>query len=374
MKEVKHIIIGIFIICFISCKSNNDVKAGDNSLPKYVEKKYVELEKLYSINVTEISFFGKETSSGFGRVIDFDENNNMYILDTYESKISVFNENGEFVKSLGREGQGPEEFSRTNQFFIKKDKIYVFQGFFEIKIVNLEGEYISSQLIHIENPLKYFAIGNSFYLFSAKLDQSFTKLEFILNRFEDDQFSKSKEIFHSDYPPGFEGANYDFSWFNWLLILDNGEFYFPEDNLKKYSIIKHNKEGEPQLIYGRKYKIKDYSKDAKNRFDSIYEQQIKEGDKKFPLSPPVVRKMFQDNEKNIWVISGETYEDNMNPEYENTIDIFDDKGKWLYSFKSKFLSRYCLYNDGRIYRVLPINLDTYDQYIEVYEIKYLNNQ
>lgn len=372
MKEVKHIIIGIFIICFISCKSNNDIKAGDNSLPKYVEKKYVELEKLYSINVTEISFFGKETSSGFGRVIDFDENNNMYILDTYESKISVFNENGEFVKSLGREGQGPEEFSRTNQFFIKKDKIYVFQGFFEIKIVNLEGEYISSQLIHIENPLKYFAIGNSFYLFSAKLDQSFTKLEFILNRFEDDQFSKSKEIFHSDYPPGFEGANYDFSWFNWLLILDNGEFYFPEDNLKKYSIIKHNKEGEPQLIYSRKYKIKDYSKDAKNRFDSIYEQQIKKGDKKFPLSPPVVRKMFQDNEKNIWVISGETYEDNMNPEYENTIDIFDDKGKWLYSFKSKFLSRYCLYNDGRIYRVLPINLDTYDQYIEVYKIKYLN--
>lgn len=374
MKEVKPIIAGILIICFASCKSNNDVKAGDNSLPKYVEKKYVELEKLYSINVTEISFFGKETSSGFGRVIDFDENNNMYILDTYESKISVFNENGEFVKSLGREGQGPEEFSRTNQFFIKKDKIYVFQGFHEIKIVNLEGEYISSHLINIENPLKYFAVGNNFYLFSAKLDRTFTKLEFILNRFEDDQFSKSKEIFHSDYPPGFEGANYDFSWFNWLLILDNGEFYFPEDNLKKYSIIKHNKEGEPQLIYSRNYKIKDYSKDAKDRFDSIYEQQIKEGDKKFPLSPPVVRKMFQDNEKNIWVISGETYEDNMNPEYENTIDIFDDKGKWLYSFKSKFLSRYCLYNDGRIYKVLPINLDTYDQYIEVYEIKYLNNQ
>lgn len=373
MKDVKPIIVCILLICIASCKSNNDVKAGDNSSPKYVEKKYVELEKLYSINVTEISFFGKEANNGFGRVIDFDENNNMYILDTYESKISVFNENGEFVKSFGREGQGPDEFSGTNQFFIKKDKIYIFQGFFEIKIVNLEGEYITSHLIHIENPLKYFSIGNSFYLFSAKLDRSFTKLEFILNRFEDDRFSKSKEIFHSNYPPGFEGANYDFSWFNWLLILDNGEFYFPEDNLKKYSIIKHNKEGEQQLIYSRNYKIKDYSKDAKDRFYSIYEQQIKEGNKKFPLSPPVVRKMFQDNEKNIWVISGETYEDNMNPEYENTIDIFDDKGEWLYSFKSKYLSRLCLYNDGRIYRVLPINLDTYDQYIEVYEIKYLNS-
>jgi len=374
IKKVKHFLLILFIICFVSCKSNNDVKVVNNSLPKYAEQKYVELEKLYSIDVTEISLFGKESNYGFGRVVDFDENNNMYILDTYESKISVFNEKGEFVKSIGREGQGPEEFSRTNQFFLKKDNIYVFQGFFEIKIVNLEGEYISSLIINIENPLKYFAIGNNFYLFSAKLDLTFTKLEFILSRFEDDQFSKSKEIFNYAYPPGFEGPDYDFSWYNWLLISDNGEFYFPEDNLRKFSIIKHNKLGELQLLFGRKYNIKEYSKEAKDRFHSIYEQQIKEGNKKFPPSPPVVRKMFQDNEKNIWVISGETYEDNMNPEYENTIDIFNDKGKWLYSFKSKFLSRYCLYNNGRIYRVLPINLDTYEQYIEVYQIKYSNSQ
>ena len=247
-------------------------------------------------------------------------------------------------------------------------------AFHEIKIVNLEGKYISSHLVHIENPLKYYVIGDSFYLFSAKLDRSFTKLEFILSRFEDDQFSKSKEIFNYDYPPGFEGPNYDFIWNNWLLILDNGEFCFPEDNSRKNSIIKYNKEGEPKLIFGRKYNMKEYSKEAKDRFYSIYEQQIKEGSKKFPLSPPVVRKMFQDREKNIWMMSGETYEDNMNPEYENTIDIFNDKGKWLYSFKSKFLSRYSLYNNGRIYRVLPINLDTYNQYIEVYEIKYLNSQ
>ena len=298
MKEVKHILVGILIICFVSCKSNNDVKEVNNSLPKYAENKYVELEKLYSIDVTEISIFGREASTGFGRVIDFDENNNMYILDTYESKISVFNEKGEFVKSIGREGQGPEEFSRTNQFFIKKDNIYVFQGFFEIKIVNLAGEYISSHIINIENPLKYYVIGDNFYLFSAKLDQSFTKLEFILSRFEDDQLSESKEIFNYDYPPGFDGPDYYFSWYNWLLILDNGDFYFPQDNLKKYSIMEYSKEGAPQLIIGRKYNVKDYSLEAKDRFQSIYEKQIKEGDKKFPQSPPVVRKMFQDNKKN----------------------------------------------------------------------------
>jgi len=370
LKVAKHIIVGILIISFASCKSNNDVIVVKNSVPKYAGKKIMKLEKLYSIDVTNISFFGKETSHGFDRVIDFDENNNMYILDVYESTISVFNENGEFVKSFGREGQGPKEFSRSNAFFIKKDNIYVFQRFNEIKIVNLEGEYISSRRVHIENPLKYYAIGDSFYLFSAKLDRTFTKLKFILRRFEDEQFTKSKEIFKYDYPGGFEGPTYDFIWHNWLLISANGEFYFPEDNLRKYSIIKYNKKGEPKLIFGRTYNMKEYSKEAKDRFYSLYEKQIEREDMKFPLSPPVVRTMFKDNEKNILVISGEAYEDNMNPDYENTIDIFNDKGEWLYSFKSKFLSRYCLYHDGKIYKVLPLNLDTYDQYIEVYKIKY----
>ena len=371
--KVKQFIAGIILISiiFVSCNSNNDgIVKVSNSSPKFVDEKYVDLEKLSSIDVTQISMFSKESSPDFERVIGFDKNNNMYILDEYESTISVFNENGEFVKTFGRKGQGPKEFSRPYTLIIKKDKIYVFQGFFEYKIVNLEGEYISTHSIHIENPLKYKIIGDSFYLLRGKTDQTFTKLELILLRIEDDDFSKSREIFKYEYPPGLGGPNYDFTYTNWLLISNNSEFYFPEDNFSKYSIIKYNKEGEPELIFSRKYNKKEYSKEAKDRFYSIYEQQIKKGDKEFPLSPPVVRNMFQDNKKNIWVISGETYEDNRNPDYENTIDIFNKKGEWLYSFKSKLLSRSCFYNDGRIYRVLPINLDTYDQYIEVYKIKY----
>jgi len=372
-KEVKHFIAGTILISiiFVSCNSNNDdIVKVNNSSPKFVDKKYVDLEKLHSIDVTQINMFSKESSRDFGRVIDFDKNNNMYILDEYESTISVFNENGEFVKTFGRKGEGPKEFSRPYILIIKKDEIYVFQGFFEYKIVNLEGEYISTHSIHIENPLKYKIIGDNFYLLRGKTDRTITKLELILLRIEDDNFSKSKEIFKYEYPPGLSGPSYDFTYTDWLLISNNGEFYFPEDNLNKYSIIKYNKEGKPELIFSRKYNKKEYSKEAKDRFYSHYEQQIKKGDMEFPQSPPVVRKMFQDNKRNIWVIAGETYEDNRNPDYENTIDIFNKKGAWLYSFKSKLLSRYCLYNDGRIYRILPINLDTYDQYIEVYKIKY----
>ena len=373
LKEVKYIIVSIILISifFVSCNSNPDeIVEVNNSSPKYVDKKYVDLEKLYSIDVTQISLFGKDTSSSLQRLIDFDENNNLYILDSFESKISVFDENGKFVKSFGRAGQGPNEFIRPYSLVIREDKIYVFQGFFEYKIVDLEGEYISTHSIHIENPLRFITVGDNFYILRGKTDQTFTKLEFILLKIEGDNFSQSKEISKYDYPPGLRGPQYDFSGPSWLLMLNNGEFYLPEDNLNKYSIIKYNEDGEPDLIFSRKYNKKEYSKEAKHRFDSIYEKQIESGAIEFPQSPPVVRKMFQDYKKNIWVISGETYEDNRNPDYENTIDIFNKKGEWLYSFNSKLLSRYCFYNDGKIYRVLPINLDTYDQFIEVYRIKY----
>jgi hypothetical protein len=376
IKEMKHFIAGTILISiiFVSCNSNNDrILKVRNSSPKFSDKKYVDLEKLYRIDVTQISLFSKESSSDFEQVIDFDKNNNMYILDPYESTISVFNENGEFVKTFGRKGQGANEFLRPNRLIIKKDKIYVFEGFQGYKIVNLEGEYISKHIVYIENPLKLKVIGDSFYLLKGKTDRTFTELKLILT-IEDDNFSENKEIFKYRYPPGLGGPNYDFNWANWLLISNNGEFYFPEDNLSKYSLIKYNKEGKPELIFGRKYNIKEYSKEAKDRFYSIYEKQIKRGDMKFPQSPPVVGNMLKDNKKNIWVISGETYEDNRNPDYENTIDIFNENGEWLYSFKSKLISRSCFYHDGRIYRVLPINLDTYDQYIDVYKIKYLNSQ
>jgi hypothetical protein len=372
-KEVKYFFAGImlFSIVLVSCQSNSDeIVKVDNSSPKYVDEKYVELEKLYSIDVTQISLFGKDTSSSLQRLIDFDENNNLYILDSFESKISVFDEKGGFMKSFGRAGQGPKEFTRPNALIIKKDKIYVFHGFFEYKILDLEGEYISDSAYNIENPLEYEIVGDDFYIFRAELDQTFTELELILSKIEGDDFSKSKEIFRYKYPLGFRGPSYDFWWPSWLLILNSGEFCFPEDNLSKYSIIKYSKEGEPVLIFSRRYNQNEYSKEAKDRFYAMYEKQIERGDMKFPQSPPVVRRMFQDYRKNIWVVSGETYEDNRNPEYENTIDIFNEKGEWLYSFKSKLISRYCFYNDGKIYRVLPINLDTFDQYIEVYRIKY----
>ena len=372
VKKTNLIVFGVVIIgvVLVSCRSESEVVRMNGSRPRYADKK-IDLAKLSTIDVSRINMLSREKRINFENVMDFDTNGNLYILDSGESTISVFDKNGRFVRSFGRPGQGPKEFSLPSMFFIRTHDIFVLQEFgTQFKIVDLEGEFVSTRLVSFQNPLRYCAAGGDVYLFSGKVDQTFTKLEFILRRFEGGRFDQDKVLLTHNYPPGLGGPNYDFTWANWLLISDGGEYYFPEDNLNKYSIIKYDREGKPVLIFDRKYEIREYSKKASDRFHSDYRRQIEEGTMKFPASPPVVRKMFQDQKNNIWVISGETSEDNEDPDYENAIDIFSEKGEWLYSFKSKFVSKHCLYNDGKIYRILLVNPENYELSVEVYGIKY----
>ena len=373
MKKGTEILLAgalIWGLIFISCRSGHDeVASVANATPKF--EKYAQLERLYSIDVTDISMFSKESATDFDRAMSFDSRHNLYILDTHENRISVFDDKGRFARAFGRAGQGPEEFTNPNRLVIKDDRIYVFEGFTGLKILSLDGVYISKGVVNIENPLKLRAVGDHFYLLRGRTDPTFTKLEFLLTR-EDELFSGGQQLFSYEYPPGLRGPNYDFGWHDWLLIAEDGAFFYPEDNFNKYTIIKYSRTGKPELVFGRTYEIREYSKKAKDRFHSLYADQIKRGERQFPQSPPVVGNMFQDEKKNVWVIAGESSEDNDDPEFENAIDIFSEKGEWLSSMKSRSLSRFCHYHDGKIYKIPSIDSDTLGQSIEVFKIKYLD--
>jgi len=307
----------------------------------------------------------------FENLIDFDNAGNMYIMDGYEGAISVFDSSFRLIKTFGRTGQGPKEFERPSALVIMHNKVYVFHGFYLYKIVDLDGNYISSGTVFFENPMKFSRVKDDFYLLRGKTDRTFTGLELILSAVDSETFVEKNELFRYKYPPGLRGPSYDFRFDNWLLALDNGEFFFPEDNLRKYSIIRYSMKGRPVLAFGRDYERREYSKAARDRFYATYERSIKRGEVEFPKYPPAIVKMFRDDMSNLWVITGETYEDNGNEEYENSIDIFNDKGEWLFAFKSKVLSRNCFYHDGKIFKVLPINLIKFNQAIEVFRIHYV---
>lgn len=360
-----YILIAVF---FLSCgKDEKRINEVINKFPAYREKKYIDINKLYDIDVTQINIFSKEYE--FSKFIDFDRDHNMYILDSYNGTIWVFDtKNGKVIKKFGRTGQGPNEFEDANRLIIKDDKLFVFQGFFGLKILSLDGNYISQQTITLENPLKIRSVGDKFYLLLGKTDPTFTELELILKEV-DEGFSGGKEIWKYKCPLGLKGPIY---W-EWLYINQKGEFYYPKENLDKFLISKYDKDGHEILRFGREYKVSGYSQKAKEEIRSYFKKAIENGQMIMLNSPPIVRNMFEDLKGNIWVVSGETFEDNLLPEYENIVDIFDKSGKWLYNFTTKLISKNSFFNNGKIFRLLPINPETYAQLMEVYEVKYLMN-
>ncbi len=84
----------------------------------------------------EDEFFGV-----IGQIL-VDDKGNVYLLDSQLSLIKIFNKNGEFIREIGREGEGPGEFRRpTGMFFTKDGNVAVMQvvpG--KIVILTPEGE------------------------------------------------------------------------------------------------------------------------------------------------------------------------------------------------------------------------------------------
>jgi hypothetical protein len=59
----------------------------------------------------------------FGVVSDvaLDAQGNLYALDSQLSEVSVFDREGNFLRTIGREGEGPGEFRRASQLFVTPD-------------------------------------------------------------------------------------------------------------------------------------------------------------------------------------------------------------------------------------------------------------
>jgi hypothetical protein len=89
-------------------------------------------------------------------ILDVDEQGQFYILDEQAGNIKVFDQNGEFVRAIGRKGQGPGEFGLPISLFISpQDQIIVNDmGQRKIHYFDKEGNY-----------LKEFSIADKFLFF-----------------------------------------------------------------------------------------------------------------------------------------------------------------------------------------------------------------
>lgn len=69
----------------------------------------------------------------------------IYVLDRSDHAVRVYEKNGRFLKTIGRQGQGPGEFNAPSGFSILGDNLYVADSANgRIQILTRAGDYLSS--------------------------------------------------------------------------------------------------------------------------------------------------------------------------------------------------------------------------------------
>jgi len=128
-----------FFIIF-ACSHEKDINKQfiQNYAPKYAGSEFITLEKLYKIPIDEFDkYFISEIWS-----MDVDRDTNLYVLDYWESTVTVFDKNGKFLRTMGGVGRGPGELEKPGSLSIHNGKIYIYQWFKGIKILDLQGDYL----------------------------------------------------------------------------------------------------------------------------------------------------------------------------------------------------------------------------------------
>lgn len=113
--DIKWTVILLAVFIFTACgNKNNPKQATLTSLKKLILTK----------NLTIPTRVDTLIVGGYGRVVA-DHNKNIYGIDYQNQRILEFDDQGHFVRQIGRKGAGPGEFKQIGQETVRGDTLYV---------------------------------------------------------------------------------------------------------------------------------------------------------------------------------------------------------------------------------------------------------
>ena len=120
-KPVLMISLLVFVICGVSCRDQKSAWEGTITIENGVTIVQNPKEPMYgedALVLEEDLSIGERDSTAGGdflisriRALTADDDGNIYVLDSKENHILAFDNTGKYLRTFGREGQGPGEFS-----------------------------------------------------------------------------------------------------------------------------------------------------------------------------------------------------------------------------------------------------------------------
>ena len=281
------------------------------------------------------------------RDIQVDTDGNIYVLDSGNYRLQVFNKNGNYIRTIGKRGQGPGEFNtpRCLRLDDKTGNIYVVDNMLrKIIIFDKEGKYIDKD-IHLVEILSDFCLDSErgilgkFILpgidsrfirkvtHAGKVENTITEIPYYNNRIK---LSNSR-VGNTAYMMGYfftHGYEYDL----FLSQVDNHTFIYGYS--KEYELIAVDKTGETLFMIRKDETPKEITKNEKDRIKNQEIWNIRkrgylvsELPIKFPDYMPYFYSIITDDISRIYIRKNRvSRESNTIHEY----DVFNKEGQYIY--------------------------------------------
>lgn len=321
----------------------------------------------------------------FYRVSDIqvDTDGNIYVLDSGNHRLQLFDKNGKYLRTIGKKGQGPGEFNsptslqlddETGNIFVKDNMLR------KIIIFEKEGKYIDKDIPLVEILSDFCldsdrCIWGKFLLpgidsrfikkltLTGKVENTFAEIPYYVNRI----LLSSSKVGNTAYGEGyFFNHGYEYDLF--ISKVDNHTFIYGHS--KKYELVAVDKAGNVLFMVRKDESPIKITKSERDRIKN----RIKEGimmqghyvpeiSIKFPDYKAHFYSIITDDNSRIYVRKNPvSRESNTDHEY----DVFNREGLYLYKLHLDHYPE--VIKDGYIY-TRTANEETGEEQVKRYKIK-----
>ncbi|MBD3413197.1 MAG: 6-bladed beta-propeller [Candidatus Aminicenantes bacterium] len=260
-------------------------------------------------------------------LINVDENENIYIADMKLNNIKVFDPSGGWIRTIGKQGQGPGELNMPTGIQITEDGNLMVEEVMNrrLSFFTPEGKFIKSVSTADKTSLTGLLIGPKGTMVGRELVVDQNKMFWTVKKYD----SALKELFTIDkveFPNPLAGKINPFELMIIFNLDANGNIVYGTS--KEYEIKFFNPQGMPIKSITRKYDpVKISEKDKEEileRMPETGEINLKERIE-FPKHYPAFQHFTLDDEGRIFV---RTFRQGKQ-EGEYMLDIFDPEGRFI---------------------------------------------
>ncbi len=267
--------------------------------------------------------------------IKTDDDGNIYIVDEQAHCIKLFDKKGNYLKDIGRKGQGPGEFVAPTEMVVLEDKIAVY-SLGRISYFTLDGNFIDHRKVMFGRIVCFDSEGN---IIAQQAGRPGNDMKLFLRKFNPEgQILYTVASIAVGSPPSPDKKENAFpKTLLYTVRKDNSVVWTERD---KYELNVVDKSGKIYLKIKKDFNPIEFTDEHKKSFLEYTDGT--EDQYRFPKYLPPVRYLCGDDKNNIFVC---TYEREGADKY--VYDVFDEKGRYVEKLTIRGLPMF--FKDGYMY-------------------------